>query len=379
VLALAGALGLAAGSVWYVVNLAETGDLDGGLEDASEQRAELSLASLSTSALRYGLDIVDMSGTPWPYSAAFLAAAGALVVLAIARRRRSGLARSLAAAAVVTAAPLLAAPLVPHAQDAIVRWWAGVGRPETAPFELGWDLNEVADTALSWYGPLGTLLIPMGLVSAIACRRRGAPLALVAFAAAPSLLLLMLVLTITWDPFRGRFLVPGLVLAAATWGTLLRWRALAVSAAVIGALTLVLSLLTYQGKPSGIGRVLGIENPFRVTVSSIWGASRTDAQTLVRPGSDDRPLFRFVERAIPDDASVAVAPRENDFLSPFFGPQLSRRVVLVRLRNGVVPTDAEWLVLAPGARVRRCREAWARELRTRSGWRIERRRSAAAC
>ena len=116
-----------------------------------------------------------------------------------------------------------------------------------------------------------------------------------------------------------------------------------------------------------------------MTVASVWPKSRAQAQTLARPGSDDAPLFHFVERAIPEDAFVAVARRENDFLSPFFGPGPSRRVELVRLDSGAVPGDAEWLVLAPGSRVRRCRAAWTRELRTATSWRVERRISPDAC
>ena len=375
----AGLLGLALGSVWYVVNLVETGELDGGLAEASDQRAELTLPAVTTSTLRHALDVVDMSGALWPYSAMFLVAACVLVGVALLRRNEAGSFRSLGTAAVLTALPLLAAPLVPTAQDLIVRWWAGVGRPETAPFELGWDLNEVADPALSWYGPLGTLLLPVGVVTGTLLWRRGASPLLVGLAAATWLLLLTLAVTITWDPFRGRFILVGVLLAAVTWGTLLRWRALSTGAVAIGVVTLGLTLLNYQGKPSGLGSVLGIDNPFRVTVSSIWTMSRTEAQTLVRPGSDDGPLLSFVERAIPPDARVAVAPRENDFLSPFFGPGLSRHVTLVRLVGDVAPADAEWLVLAPGSRVRRCPGAWARELETDSGWRVERRVAADAC
>lgn len=369
----AGLLGLAAGSAWYLVNLVETGKLDGGLADTSDQRAELSFPAVTTSTLRYALDVVDMSGALWPYSAVFLVAACVLAGIAVLSRHDAGSFRSLGTAAVVTAMPLLAAPLVPTAQDLIVRWWAGVGRPETAPFELGWDLNEVADPALSWYGPLGTLLLPVGVVTGALLWRRGASPLLVGLAAAPWLLLLTLAAAITWDPFRGRFILVGVLLAAVSWGTLLRWRALSTAATAIGVVTLGLTLVNYQGKPSGLGRVLGVENPFRVTVSSIWTMSRTEAQTLVRPGSDDGPLLSFVERAIPQDARVAVAPRENDFLSPFFGPRLSRHVAPVRPFADAAPADAEWLVLAPGSRVRRCPGAWARELETGTGWQVEHR------
>jgi hypothetical protein len=81
---------------------------------------------------------------------------------------------------------------------------------------------------------------------------------------------------------------------------------------------------------------------------------------------------------IPAHATVALAPRVNDFISPYFGPHLSREVLLVRT-GGVVPPRADWLVMSPSTHVVRCRRAWRRELALDTGWRIERRVAPDTC
>jgi 4-amino-4-deoxy-L-arabinose transferase-like glycosyltransferase len=51
-LAVAGACGLALGAPWYLANLVETGDLDGGLAEYGDQRADASVTSVLTTAMR---------------------------------------------------------------------------------------------------------------------------------------------------------------------------------------------------------------------------------------------------------------------------------------------------------------------------------------
>jgi dolichyl-phosphate-mannose-protein mannosyltransferase len=134
--ALAGLGGLAVGSVWYVVNLAETGELDGGLAGASDQGVELSVPAVSTNAMRFALDVIDMSGAPRPYSALFLAAACVVAVLGLWRARRSihqGLALLVASA---LTASIFFTPLIAEVgQDTVFRAWIVLGRPASAPFE----------------------------------------------------------------------------------------------------------------------------------------------------------------------------------------------------------------------------------------------------
>jgi hypothetical protein len=164
----------------------------------------------------------------------------------------------------------------------------------------------------------------------------------------------------------------GVALAAATWGLLLRSPVSAAAVPGIAVVVLALVLVNYQGKPSGLGAFLGVESEYGVPVRSIWGSDRLDWVAVLRGDRDEEAVIRYVEHHVPADTTIAIAARFNDFLYPYFGSRLKRRVALLRPMSNV-PAAAEWLVLSPGARVRRCAEAWQRALELESGWRIERR------
>jgi len=373
-LGLAGIGGLALGSVWYAVNLAQTGKLDGGLADSADQRIEPSLSAVIPNAMQLGLDLFDMSGAVEPHSAMFVVAAVVLATLALVSVPRSIRdAMAFFAAALVTGGVLLTAQIERLGQDTLDRAWATFGKPDQQRFEGSLGLNLSADPIASWFGPLGLLLLVAGpaVITVLWLRRRTSGVSL-ALAAAPWTFLLTLAATIAWDPFRGRFLVFGVALAAASWGILFRLPVVAPATAAIGTTALALSLANYQGKPSGLGDVWPREQIRFVSLQTIWGASRPDAQARLRPEEGEEDVYRYLEDNIRADASVAVAARGNDFLSPYFGPRFSRDVWLAS-RTKDVHESAEWLVLAPGADARRCRAAWRRELAHGSGWRIERR------
>jgi hypothetical protein len=367
--------------VWYVVNVVETGQLDGGLAESSDQRVDLSAPALITNALRFGLDLVDLSGAPSPYATLLLVAAGALAAVGLWRLRSSASqGAGLIAAAGLTTLPYVAEHAVGVLQDAIVRVWAALGRPETAPFELGWNLNVEADPVLSWFGPLGALLLVTGTVAIVVLwLRKGVSTTALGLALAPWALLLTLMATIVWDPFRGRFLVVGIALAAATWGVLFRFRIVAAATAAIGTTTLALALANYLGKPSGLDAVWSRTESAPASLRSIWRDDRAEAQARLRLGESERDLFGYVEREVPADARLVVAARENELLSPYFGARLTRTVELIRPQGGSVSADAEWLMLSPGSSVDRCREAWRRELQLETGWRVERRIDSDRC
>jgi hypothetical protein len=379
-LALAGLGGVALGSVWYAVNLVESRDLDGGLAEDFDQRVELSGRVLIVNGLRFGLDLIDLSGTPSPYEVLFLAAAGVLAALGVWRLRSSrSQGASLIAAAVVTALAYLSENLLGFAQDQIVRVWSALGRPETAPFERGWNLNVEADPVFSWFGPLGALILGAGTVAIVVLRlRERGSTAVLGLALAPWVLLLSLSVTIVWDPFRGRFLVFGVALAAAAWGALFRFPVVSGATAALGVTTLALSLANYLGKPSGLDAVWRRTEAPPASLRSIWGEDRAAAQARLRFRESERELFEFVDREVPEDARVAVVARENDLLFPYFGARLRREVELIP-PNGSAPPDAEWLVLSPRSSVRRCTTDWQRELELETGWRIDRRVARNSC
>jgi hypothetical protein len=361
---LAGLAGCAAGSIWYVVNLVETGRPN---PDISGQQADLGAATTTIATLRYLLSFVEMPGAPWPYSAAFLAVAAVLGVAGIVRLRRGlPLGLSLLGAALLTAA-VTATPLI---------WDVGVRVPFRLALVLGgrdvvdrfgWVFNEKAEPPLVWYGPLGLFLLVVGTVAVVLAWRRGQlPGRALALAASPFVLLVTLALVLAWDLWRGRFLLFGVALAAATWGVVLRWRAVAFAVAAIGSTALFLTLTNYYGKSSGL-----------YSEASIWGKPRWQAQTTRNGLNAD--VLRFVEERVPADSRLALSIVADHWIHPYFGPSLSRHVTLLPPRGGRPPEEASWLVTEPGTEVQRCAGAWRLEYVNGYGWRVERRVKPDAC
>jgi hypothetical protein len=174
-LALAGVVGLGLGSTWYIVNLVETGDLDGGLGHAAEQRAELALEPVATTAVRLGLDVIDMSGAPAPYERLFAGTAGLVILVALLSGGPRSRRVALAAASIPIAGVMLLPAVFELAERVVVKAWLVLGAQSGPEFER-WDMNVEADATLSWYGPLGALLLPAGAVGVVVLwLRRSSP------------------------------------------------------------------------------------------------------------------------------------------------------------------------------------------------------------
>ena len=379
-LAVAGACGLALGAPWYLANLVETGDLDGGLAEYGDQRADASVTSVLTTAMRLLLDLVDLSGGIAPHAALYPAAGLLLVALALIHVKRLGRPSLwFAAAGLVTTSVIGIVELADFGQRGVYKAWLLLDKPETASWQHHFRPNTEADTTSSWFGPLGLLLLVLGTAVVVVGWSRGRHTRVaLAMALAPWLLLLTFAVTIVWDPWRGRFLVFGVALAAATWGVLLRLPAVAAATAAIGTVSLSLALANYLGKPSGLAEVWQPRDPQFVSTDTIWGVTRSEAQGRLRPETDHAVLYTYIEAQVPERAHVAIAPVANDFLSPYFGPRYTRPISLVP-SEGVVDEEAEWLVRSPKASVRRCPESWRLMLELESGWRVERRVSEDGC
>jgi hypothetical protein len=380
-LAVAGLAGCVLGSTWYVVNLVETGDPDGGASlyvgDQAAQRADLSPPSMATTVLRLVLDAVDMSGASLRHSMLFLAGAAVIALLSLARPFAPHR-RALLAGAVLTASVLLLFPLGALGERAVHGAWTLMGTPSTPSFDDAGPMPNVdADTLWSWYGPLGVLLLAFGPVVVLRSRR-SVPLSALALSLAPWVTLVTLALTIVWDPYRGRFLAFGVALAASTWGLWLRRVSLAAAVTAIGVIALFLSLANYLGKPSGFGELWARGGSVSWSAASIWSDGRPEAQIRLRPGGGELTVLEYFEAHVPADADVAIAPRENDFLSPYFGARLSRRVSLLQ-PGDLVPSSSEWLVLSPGTTLDECGGVWEGVLPDDSGWRVEHRVGPGTC
>ena len=369
----AGIAGLLLGAPWYLVNLVETGDADGGLAEHTDQKQELSLLAVMPTIRRYLFSFVDFSGsrdigvfTLYGGVAIAVLAIGMVVGLARGRVRDTVLVAIGAAAVIVL--PLALIELGRGALRGWFKFWLVLGREDIARADASWQLQVGSDAALSWYGPVAAALLVIGTVFVVrdVVRRRQPPVFAV-LACAPFVFILVFSLLVPWDPWRGRFMVAAVAFAAAAWGPVLERRWVGWGVAAMTAVALPLSLLAMYTKPSSLPYVHGHDGP------SIWTDpwdvvldDLAEADGVVRTSA-------AIERGV--RGPVAIASRENDFLYLFFGHGQRNPVKLVPVDGGRVPSDARWLVVPPGTRVVRCgrwslvaeEEGWSASLRTGDG------------
>jgi hypothetical protein len=380
-LAGAGLAGLALGSPWYIVNRVETGHFDGALTDATAQVQERTVVAIAPTIRRELYSFVDFSGTrgidlyrwPSPFTPIEeifgLLGLLALVVGAAwgvgAGRIRRGVVLGAGAAFVI----VLPAALVVIGDRFLRVWhtfWVSAGRPAVADADSSWQWQISSDPALSWFGPLAAslLIVATAIVARETWRRRCPPVAVV-LATAPLLFLAVFAVLVPWDPWRGRFFVFSIALAAATWGAIERFRPALWGAVVLAAFTLPLALLAMSTKPvaSWARETATASPPF------VWTTSRSDMLVYLAANSDLTGAIAAIEQT--GSSTVAAALRENDFIYPYFGDRRERTVILVEHQGGQVPPAATWLVAAPGASIERCGH-WQGEY-DRSGWVVERR------
>ena len=347
-LVLVGAAGLVLGSYWYLLNIAKTGKFDGKIANAAnsttvEHGSTYSVAGTVAHFLRLLIDAFDPSGAVGRDRFVYLVAAGAILALGLRRRRGSRLA-DVAMAAALAGSPL-AFRVIDHGfLHAYQKLWVALDRRDLA--FLGFDKHlTLASPFQSWYGPLGFLLALSGFGLAwLGVRRRGLPRVAVLLALAPVVWLALQAATTFYSLWDGRYVVFAVALGAVLWGFALSIRPLAWASTGIAVVALVLALVHYDEKPSGVN-VLGGSAP-----RSVWDMSR--AQVLgkfLHPG--EREVVAALERRAKKGDTVALAIRREDVSYPFFGERLDRRVLFVpRPKPGslLAPPRVEWLVTAPG-------------------------------
>jgi hypothetical protein len=354
--AIACGAGVVLGSPWYLVNLVETGSLDGDIADSTNQTAGHSLGALIVSLRAFSFDVVDISGL-WRSEIYVVVAVGILLggIGLLLLLRGSRFAPTLVGAALVSIGiPLLLRWSEPPVRYLWEQGWLKLDREAIAVAHPdAWKVLSVPDTSLSWFGAAGAVVIIGGVVTTlIAVRRREMPGTALLCALAPSILVATFVLTITYDPWRGRLLISGVGLACAAWGWTLRVRWLSLGVATLCCVTLVLSLVHSFTKPFGTGVLEPRISP------SIWGRDRIDALTVVRHYEGTPALLREVEKRVPATAKLAVAMPGDSFLAPLAGPDLSRILRLVE-DGARVPTEADWLVSRAPASSTGCLDSWA--------------------
>jgi hypothetical protein len=195
-----------------------------------------------------------------------------------------------------------------------------------SPFSFG--INTRSEETRSYYGPLPVLvLLPLALASLLAvARRRMRAVFLVPVFAIP-LFILGVAYSTRYNEFNGRYLLPGVVLAMPLAALVYRReRVLAALVAGIGALTLAWVHLGNEIKPTG-----GVRAP------AIWTMTRAEAQSITWDGM--APVIESVERHVPQDGRLGYALRYNDWIYPFYGPRLERRLVHLPRRGFLREAD----------------------------------------
>jgi hypothetical protein len=367
--------GLLLGAPWYVVNLAETGSLDGGLADATAQSADHSVRAITGTLHALSFDIVDTSGLWRSELYVAVGVGGAMIALGLLRRRGRDWSPLVCGGLVVALVPLLLRSSVVPVRWTWVHGWYKLGQKGLSLDYLdAWRVQGLPDTSQSWYGAAGAVVILGGVATASVGVRRGLLRGTaVLLALAPLLVIITFALTIVYDPWRGRLLMFAVGLACAAWGWTIRVRWLSVGVAALCITTVALSLVHWYTKPSGLGILEASAS------RSVWHRDRIDTLTVIRDYDGTPSFLRTVEARVPPDVVLAVATPFDTFLAPLAGPRLSRTLRLVP-DGGQVPPDATWLVTRGPSVASGCRTAWSTIYADNvNGWRLLRRTSPDAC
>jgi glycosyl transferase family 87 len=358
-------LGGIAGSYWYVVNWRHTGSWDGGFPYVDVDR---SVAPTVARGLRSAIQLVELPGGVGRDRWLFAVTAVLLFAGLVAFAWRSDRGRALRVGAIAAAIALLPV-LTPDARRYVDQsyrdLWRALGRNDLA-LEVGRDIT-ISASNVSWYGPLGALLLVCGLVAAVVAARRGLiPGIGAVLAFAPVYWLVALSVSLFYQDAAGRFLMAPVALAGATWGLAPRVRPVAWGLAAIGITALGLAVLNDSKRPSGIPLLQ------RPAPASYWTTPRWEAQGREVHVPD---LIRFVDARVDPGARVGLAITPSDAGYVFFGPHLDRRLDLLPAGVRDAP-GAGWVFVSPSARETRAPQlcsAWRRLPASPSGWGVYRR------
>ena len=330
------ALGAGVGAYWYVVNALQTHHLLGDQSNTPGLTAPLQPRENLLNAFGLAADLFDVSGSRGKDILLYLFAA---VILAVVLAVRGVAARHALAAGVIVASPLLVLVIGDWLSGAgLRRVYDALGDPQgyIAAGDTAASSPTTASDTGSWFGPAGLWLLFALAVIALLAARRGQLSRVARLAAlAPALWFLLVALSLTYNPWEGRFFIFPVALSAALWGLVLRFPAIAWSAVALAGITATLSLVHFIEKPSGL-RLLD-----RAASASVWKMDRAEVQSLHSPPVV--ALFRFANESIPRRASVGLALGANEFGYPVFGPHLSRRVILVPSGSNGRDLPATWL------------------------------------
>ena len=358
--ALFGAIGLAVGSFWFVLNRVESGGVTGGVV------VDRGVHPLRDRLWRSVSDLLELSdqenkgllASPlWGAAPLALMLGVALVLLWRGRRRAAGVAVLIGAIAFLVAPMFVTWARV--ADRAVIRGLDVLGLVNSTASRLPADFYE--SPMHSSYG-LAFVVLFVGvsvLVVREVARRRLSAAALVALASVP-LTLLVTALVLAYDPQRMRYIAFSAALAAAVFGLALRIRPLAWTAVCLTLVSTVVVLAYFVPRPAGIALLPGNRSG---ELAQRWFVQAGS-------GAGDADAFRFLAEDVPSHATLALAVAPNTYLYPAWDARLRRTIVFVP-RGGGVPRGADWLVVGPGEHFD-SRRLPSPALETPKGWRIYR-------
>ena len=322
--------GAIVGCYWYLVNLVDTGHFFG--DQSAQQNVTATLHPRSNVVTAYGMlvDTLDLSGARGK-DILFYVIAGVVVAAATFAFRRSPWALSIAA---LGALPMLVLVLSEHVgRPSLVHLYNSVHDPRAfLAFDASQSSPTIASDTASWFGPVGLLCVAASVAIVLFAKRRQPALL---FAVAPLGWFVLVALTLSYNPFLGRFFIFPVALSAALWGVALRRPQVAAGVTVLAVVTAALSLVHYNEKPSGL-RLLD-----RTPARSVWSMARWEVQSQHDPAL--APVLQFLDQGIASHATVALALSDNGFGYPVFGPHLTRHVVLVPQGSNARDVQAGWL------------------------------------
>jgi hypothetical protein len=349
----AGAAGCLLGSWWYLYNLARTGAWDGHLGSDYGQVPSRAPDEIFLRLERYVLQTLDLGGVVgrdrWLFPIAACLLAAAALVARRSRRRAAGLA---AAAGLVALAPWLVDWAHVVSVRAIARSWIELGRPGVIG-DLPMHAEARPFPGETWFGPVFSIALVAALVVAWRTTRgRGWLVLVTALLLAPGLLYVVNASAFVYDGARGRFFVIAGALAATGLGVLVRARPLAWATATIAVLTLGLSFVHFHGRPLGIRLLEPIGE------ESLWGVPRWRAQeALVAEDAEGLESARVAHETLPQKTTVAIAAGTFWPMYAVMGQGPWRTIYFVR-PGEAIPSDAEFVAVAPGVAVHPPALAW---------------------
>jgi hypothetical protein len=239
---------------------------------------------------------------------------------------------------------------------------------EATGYPFAFTLNQRANEDLSFFGPLGCLLVvPLAFVFAVRWMLRRTDTARAAYALALPAYLLGVALTSKYGA-QARWLVTGVLLTLPLAASIYRRRLLAASATIVGAVFMILALAYDDTKPTGLRGTM-----------PIWRLSRSVAQAVQAPAEYEVLIDRMTR--VPPDATIGVIADEHDPDYVLFGPTLGRTLVWLPMQDPLrrASCKVRWIYVGRNSRVARHPGGWKSERVDDAGTLLARTRSGPGC